>query len=147
MPMFTHLPNQKSHFFLEQRKAGLNLQFSNCQFCCLTKAKEPSLPYYFSITGRRDGFMTFLRTLVWSVTQTASSRIWTQVSDSISYDNNCYTNSMNYTKVCIYLIDPSATGRMPQNVHFKAVGLVWFYGISTIVIQYQIVYIKYIYDL
>ena len=37
--------------------------------------------------GRRDGFMPFSRWLKWSKMQTASSRIWSLVTDSISYNN------------------------------------------------------------
>ena len=41
--------------------------------------------------GRTGGFMPFPRVLVQSETQIVSSRIWTQVADSISYDNDHYT--------------------------------------------------------
>ena len=36
--------------------------------------------------GRIDEFIPFLRALVWSEMQTVSSRIWTLIIDSISYD-------------------------------------------------------------
>ena len=35
-------------------------------------------------------FLSFLRALAWNEMQTASSRIWTWVADSISYDENWY---------------------------------------------------------
>ena len=53
------------------------------------RQKEHSLPYNLPITGgRTDGFMPFQRALAQNEMQTALSRIWTQVADSISYDNN-----------------------------------------------------------
>ena len=44
---------------------GLNSQFSFSKTSCLTKAEEPSLPYYLPIAGRRIiGFIPFPRVLV-----------------------------------------------------------------------------------
>ena len=37
-----------------------------------------------------DAFLTFLRELSWSERLTASSRIWTRVTDSISYKDIYY---------------------------------------------------------
>ena len=48
------------------------------------KVTESSLPYYFSIAGEKNKFIRFLGAL----TQTASSKIWTRIADSISHDNN-----------------------------------------------------------
>ena len=45
------------------------------------------LPYYLPL----DGLMYFSRALALSDMQTTSSRIWTQVTDFISYDDNCYS--------------------------------------------------------
>ena len=57
-----------------------------------TKAKEHSLPYYSLIALRRaDRFMPFLRALAYSETKTFSSRIWILLSESIFFNNNCYT--------------------------------------------------------
>ena len=57
-----------------------------------TKAEEPSLPYYLPIAGGRIfGFIPFPRVLVLCEMQTVSSRIWTRVAVSISYDDNDYT--------------------------------------------------------
>ena len=59
---------------------------------CLTQANEPSLIYYLSIAGgRRDWFISFSWALVQSKILTTLLRIWTQISSSISYENNCYT--------------------------------------------------------
>ena len=71
---------------------GLNSEFSFSQTSCLTKAEELSLPYYLPIAGRRIiGFIPFPRVLVLCETQLASSRIWTRIAVSISYDDNPYT--------------------------------------------------------
>ena len=56
-------------------------------FSCLTKAEEPSLPYYLLIAGGRIfGFIPFPRILVLYEMQSASSRMWTRIAVSISYD-------------------------------------------------------------
>ena len=51
----------------------------------LTKAEEPSLPYYLPLAGRRIiGFIPFPRVLVLCEMQSVSSRIWTRAAVSIS---------------------------------------------------------------
>ena len=51
-----------------------------------------SLPYYLPIAGGRIiGFIPFPRVLVLCEMQSVSSRIWTRVVVSISYDDNHYT--------------------------------------------------------
>ena len=56
-----------------------------------TKSKEPILPYNLSIAvWRTNGFMPFSKALAQSEMQTASSRLWTLVYVSISYDENLY---------------------------------------------------------
>ena len=71
---------------------GLNSKFSFSYSSCLTKAEEPSLPYYLPIAGGRIiGFIPFPRVLVLYEMQSVSSRIWTRVAVSISYDDNHYT--------------------------------------------------------
>ena len=76
------------------RSADLNTEFSFSLTGCLIKAKEPSLYYYLLIAeARRDGFMPFLRALVWSQTQTALSRIWTWYVKFISWDDKHHTTS------------------------------------------------------
>ena len=72
--------------------SGLNSDFSFPKTSCLTKAEEPSLPYYLPIAGGRIiGFIPFPRVLVLCEMQSISSRIKTRVAVSISYDNNHYT--------------------------------------------------------
>ena len=56
------------------------------------KAEEPSLPYYLPIPGERIiGFIPFPKVLVLREMQSVSSRNWTRVAVSISYDDNHYT--------------------------------------------------------
>ena len=46
--------------FLKRSLAGLNSEFSFSKTSCLTKAEEPSLPYYLPIAGGRIiGFIPF----------------------------------------------------------------------------------------
>ena len=72
--------------------AGLNSEFSFSKSSCLTKAEEPNLSYYLPIAGGRIiGFIFFPRVLALCEMQSASSRIWTRVPVSISYNDNHYT--------------------------------------------------------
>ena len=69
--------------------SGFNSEFSFSETSCLTKAEEPSLSYYSPIAGGRIiGFIPFPRVLVLCEVQSVSSRIWTRVAVSISYDDN-----------------------------------------------------------
>ena len=71
---------------------GLNSEFSFSYTSCLTKAEEPSLPYYLPIAGgRMIGFIPFPRVLVLCEMQSVTSRIWTRVAVSIFYDDNHHT--------------------------------------------------------
>ena len=71
---------------------GLNSELSFSQTSCHSKAKEPSLPYYLPIAGGRIiRFIPFPRVLVLCEMESVSSRIWTRVTVSISYDDNHYT--------------------------------------------------------
>ena len=67
-----------------------------------TKAEEPSLPYYLSIAGGRlIGFIPFPRVLVLCEMQSISSRIWTRVVVSISYDDNHYTTDTSTKAITV----------------------------------------------
>ena len=71
----------------------------NSETSCLSKAEEPSLPYYLPIAGGRIiGFIPFPRALVLCEMQSVSSRIWTRVVVSISYDDNHYTTGTSLSK-------------------------------------------------
>ena len=91
--IFTKSRKKSSAFWswvcIKQSKSIFSLNF---QTSCLTKAEEPSLPYYLPIAGGRIiGFISFPRVLVLCKMQSVSSRIWTRVAVSISYDDNHYT--------------------------------------------------------
>ena len=83
---------------------GLNSEFSFSLTSCLTKAEEPSLPYYLPIAGGRIiGFIPSPRVLVICEMQSLTSRILTRVAVSISYDDNHYTTgtyAINTTLLC-----------------------------------------------
>ena len=82
----------KVNFFLNRSLTGLKSEFSFSLTSCLTKAEEPNLSYYLPIAvGRIIGFIPFPRVLVLCEMQSVSSRIWTRVAVSISYDDNHYT--------------------------------------------------------
>ena len=86
--MYTYLPtpllgqDMTQGQFLKRSLTGLNLEFSFSKSSCLTKAEEPSLPYYLPISGGRIiGFIPF-------------SAMWNAISlvqDLNSYDDNHYT--------------------------------------------------------
>ena len=88
---------------------GLSSEFSFSLTTCLTKAEEPSLRYYLPIAGGRIiGFIPFPRVLVLCEMQSVSSKIWTCVTVSISYNNNHYTTGTStyglvYNKFSIFL--------------------------------------------
>ena len=68
-----------------------NLIGLNSETSCLTKAEEPSLSYYLPIAGGRIiGVIPFPRVLMLCEMQSVSSRIWTRIAMSISYDDNHY---------------------------------------------------------
>ena len=78
--------------FFKRSLAGLNSEFSFSQTSCLTKAEEPSLPYYLPIAGGRIiGFIPFPRVLVLCEMQSVLSKNWTRIVVSISCDDNHYT--------------------------------------------------------
>ena len=72
----------------------LDLALNNLQWliCHETRPnKSTSLIYYLQMTEEgKDGFTPFVKTIAWSETQTAASRIRTEVTESITSDNNRY---------------------------------------------------------
>ena len=65
-----------------QGKASLNSEFSFSKIVRLTKAKEPSLLGYLSVTGKKtDRFIPLTKALMRKETKTATFRIWTRVPD------------------------------------------------------------------
>ena len=83
------------HLLLDWRLGRRSICYKSS---CLTKAEEISLPYYLPIVGGRIiGFIPFLMVLVLCEMQLVSSRIWTRVAVSISYDDNHYTRGTSKT--------------------------------------------------
>ena len=71
---------------------GLNSEFSFSETIGLTKAEEPSLPFYLPIAGGRIiEFIPFPGVLVLCEMQLVTSKIWTRVAVSISYNDQHYT--------------------------------------------------------
>ena len=80
---------------------GLNLEFSFSSTSCLTKTEEPSRPYYLPTAGERIiGFIPFTGVLVLCEMQLISSRIWTRVAESISYDGAPLHRFRMYCTTC-----------------------------------------------
>ena len=82
MNTLSYLPNPSARAGYDTRSifkqsfTGLNSEFSFSYTSCLTKAVEPSLPYYLPIAGGRIiGFIPFPRVLVQCEMQLAWSRI------------------------------------------------------------------------
>ena len=92
--------------FLKWSLTGLNSEFSFSETSCLAKAKEPSLPYYLLIAGRRIiGFIPLPRVLVLCEMQSAPSRIWNRIAVSISYDDNHYTTGTSNLYIYIWDVE------------------------------------------
>ena len=98
--MFTNLSTLQGMTqgqYFKQSLTGLNSEFSFSLTSCLTKAEEPSRPYYLPIAGGRIiGFIPFPRVLVLCEMQSVSSRIWTRVAMSISCDDNHYNRDLRF---------------------------------------------------
>ena len=85
----------------------MNSEFSFSLTSCLIKAEEISLPYYLPIAkGRIIGFIPFPRGLVLCEMQSVSSRIWTRVAVSISFNDNHYTTGTS-SSVTVLIYDRS----------------------------------------
>ena len=107
----TYLPNPSARAGYDTRSIfkrsliGLNSKFSFSLTSCLTKAEVPSLSYNLRIAGGRIiGFKPFPRVLVIYEMQSVSSRIWTRVAVSISYDDNHYTTGTYILKQITWLV-------------------------------------------
>ena len=88
--------------FFKRSLTGFNSEFSFSYTSYLPKAEEPSLSYNLPIAGGRIiGFIPFPRVLVLCEMQSVSSRIWTRVAVSISYDDNHYTTGMIYADLIV----------------------------------------------
>ena len=79
---YAYLPNPSTRAgyntrsIFKQSLTGFNSEVSFSLTSCLSKAEEPSLPYYLPIAGQRIiGFIPFPRVLVLCEIQSVSSRI------------------------------------------------------------------------
>ena len=95
--MHIYQPLRSGRIWHKRNLTGLNSEVSFSETSCLTKAEEPSLPYYLPIAGGRIiGFIPFPRVLVLCEMQSVSARIWTRVTVSISnYDNHYTTDNFS----------------------------------------------------
>ena len=93
--------------FFKQSLTGLNfLNFLSPRLVASQRLKNLVCPTILPIAGGRIiGFIPFPRILVQCEMQSISSRIWTRVAVSISYDDNHYTTDTSlfslYTRVTI----------------------------------------------
>ena len=87
--------------------------YSTHRQVCIIKAKEHSLLYYLSlIVGIGQGFLLFPRSLTRNKIQTASSRLWTWITNFISYNDNHYTKCTTNLLNGIVMKNKWATFRM-----------------------------------
>ena len=84
VPLLRHKEYVTQGQYSKLNITGLNSEFSFSKIGCLTQSDQL---FTYSLAWRTDGFMLFQRAL----TQNASSKIWTWVTVSISYDDNHYT--------------------------------------------------------
>ena len=95
--------------FCKRSLTGLNSEFSFSKTSRLTKAEELSLSYYLPIAGGWIiRFIPFPRVLGLCEMQSVSSRIWTRVAVSISYDDNHYTTR---TRTKLWTADKYASSK------------------------------------
>ena len=100
-PTPRHKQDVRQGYSFKLSLVGLNSEFSFSWISYHTKVKELSLPNYLSITEIRIiGGISFSR--VFCSMSTASFRIWTQVIDSISNEDNHYTTGI-YIYIYIYI--------------------------------------------
>ena len=121
-PWWSYLPNPSARAGYDTRSifkrslTGLNSEFSFSYSSCLNKAEEPSLSYYLPIAGGGIiGFIPFPRVLVLCEMQSFSSRIWTRVAGSNSYDDNHYTTGTSKQPWWWPMKGPKALGRILRN--------------------------------
>ena len=78
----------------KQSKSGLNSEFSYSPIDCLTKAKEPSLPYYIFRAGEENRWIhTFPEGISTKKISWADKFIMNKHCDFFSVPNFCYTKT------------------------------------------------------
>ena len=130
---WSYLPNPSARAGYDTRSilkrsfTGLNSEFSFSSTSCLTKAEEPSLPYYLPIAGGRiNGFILFPRVLVLCEIQSVRSRIWTRVAVSTSCDDNHYTTGTSNLMMRVQFWI-SVEYRVLLHYHHTKVDSKWWY--------------------
>ena len=104
--MYLPTPSHKQdatqgQFFQQFNRFEFRVSFSLT--CCHTKAKEPSLLYYLSLTGGRIvRFILFPWLFVQCVMQTALLRVSTRAEGFISNVDNYYTMGIGFPVLCIH---------------------------------------------
>ena len=89
--IYQPLRSDAKRSILKRSLTSLNSELSFSLTGCLRLKVDWSLPYYLLIAGERiRGFIPFQRVLVHCEMQSGSSRIWTRIAVSISYDDNHY---------------------------------------------------------
>ena len=91
-PSTTHAGFDTRTIF-KQCLTSLNSEFSFSKTSCQTKVRVQSVPLFTQTWREIRQIYTFPWVLVLHGMQTALPRIWTRLSMSISYDDNCYITS------------------------------------------------------
>ena len=85
--------------FDKRGKASFNTVFLLNLLPILDKRTQSVQVFSYCREGRTDGFMPFS-----NETQTASTRIWTRIANSISYDDNRYANKASATFIWTFTL-------------------------------------------
>ena len=122
--------------FFKRSLTGLNSEFSFSSTSYLTKTEVPSLSYYLPIAGRRIiGFIPFPRILVRCEMQSVSSRIWTRVAVSISYDDNHYTTGTSSLSLFFffffYIFEKHLLTKLKGFIYFYLIRIILFLLFTT----------------
>ena len=102
--MYLHIPLATGGMWHKVSFSAELLLVLNSEFSlltgCLSKDKESKLLDYLPIAEvKTDGFMHFPRPLVSSKMPTVSSRIWTRIGNSVSYNNNSNVYRVSYCAI------------------------------------------------
>ena len=98
----------------KQSLTGLNSEFSFL-ISFLTKAVEPSLPYYLPVTGGKViALIPFPRVLVPCEMQSVSSSIWTRVADNHYTMGMIYYSSYSFNFYTLWIYLASMPPRFTQ---------------------------------
>ena len=142
LPNPSALTGYDTRSILKRSLTGLNSEFSFSLTTCLTNAEEPSLPYYLPIAGGRIiGFIPFPRVLVLCEMQSVSSRIWTRVAVSISYDDNHYTKGTSLVLQSGHSLGVGSYSSAEVQLVYSTAPANWAIRISVYIYIYIYIYI------